>query len=111
MSILTNNPANRNVLMGFDHGRSTVGTIQTGTIKTREGDITVKYDHKRREDPASIDRLSGKCFPHKLGCVMEDKDKGRTVEVSVKYGDGTVKDDLSRFAMISAFLNQVDKKL
>ena len=111
MSIITNSPANRNVLMGFDHGRSTEGTVQIGTIKTSAGDMTVKYIHRAKDDPSAIDRASGKCFPHKIGCVMEDKEKHCTVEVSIKYGDKTAKDELSRFSMASAFLNQVASKL
>ena len=109
---ITNSVQNRNEIIGLmQEGRATIGQTFTGTIKTSAGDMEVKYDHKRREDPSTIDRLSGKCFNHKLACIIEDKERHRSIEVSVKFGDGMIKDDLATFAMVSSFLNQVASKL
>ena len=97
---ITNSVQNRNEIIGLiQEGSSAIGQTLTGTIKTSAGDMEVKYDHKRREDH------------HKLACVMEDPGKGRTVEVSVKFSDGMIKDDLATFTMVSSFLNQVASKL
>lgn len=111
MTVLTNSVHNRNVLLSFDTGESSINQEQKGTLKTRSGDFEVVYKHSEK-NYFNFDVDSETFLNHKLSCVIKDpSNSSLIVEVSIRYDDSITNQHLSMFSLANKFLNNLDEEI